>query len=183
MKLKTTIILLTMLLSVSLVAQDTYVRSAVIPVPAIENGGFGNVVAGVDFDGDGNLEIYAVNDNWSDSGDELVPRIYKYENHGGTWDSVWSATLDIPLQNTWPTLVAADLDKDGNMEVVWGVVNNLGTGNEDPARVVVFETPGDGTDNMGVSDGAGGWLPNAQWNVDVPPSTEMRGFKMVNGYC
>ncbi len=182
MKLKTTIILLTLLLSVSLVAQDTYVRSAVIPVPAIENGGFGNVVAGVDFDGDGNLEIYAVNNNWTDNGSELIPKLYKYEFNGTSWDSVWSTVLDIPLQNTWPTLNKADLDNDGKMELVWGVPNNFGGGtNSTPSRFVIYEYPGDGSDNMGVSDGAGNWLPNARWDFNLPPDTEMRAVSAIVG--
>lgn len=182
MKLKTTIILLTMLLSVSLVAQDTYVRSAVIPVPGIEAGGFGNVVAGVDFDGDGNLEIYAVNNNWGDSPQEVIPRLYKYEFNGTTWDSVWSTVLDIPLQNTWPTLNKADLDNDGKMELVWGVPNNFGGGtNSTPSRFVIYEYPGDGSDNMGVSDGAGGWLPNARWDFNLPADTEMRAVSAIVG--
>ena len=179
MKIKS-LILLTMLLSVSLVAQDTYVRSAVIPVPAIEAGGFGSVVAGVDFDGDGNLEIYAVNNNWNDGPEEVIPRIYKYEFNGTTWDSVWSTVLDIPMQNTWPTLNKADLDQDGKMEIVWGVPNNFGGGST-PSRFVIYETPGDGSDNMGVSDGADGWLPNARWDFDLPADTEMRAVSAIVG--
>ncbi len=179
--LKVAMILMVMtLFSTSLIAQDSFVRGAVIDLPAEEVGGVGNIISGVDFDGDGKLEIYAVNDNWGDSPEEVIARIYKYENNNGSWDSVWSATLSDPIaQNTWPTIAWDDLDGDGKSEIYWGPVNNFVTGNEDPARVVVFEAVGDGSDNMGVSDGSGGWLPNASWNLDLAPSTNMRPFKWV----
>jgi hypothetical protein len=174
------ILMVITLFSTSLFAQDSFVRSAVIDLPALEVGGVGNIISGVDFDGDGKLEIYAVNNNWSDAADEVIPRIYKYENNNGSWDSVWSATLADPIaQNTWPTIAWDDLDADGKSEIYWGPINNFVTGNEDPARVVVFEALGDGSDNMGVSDGSGGWLPNASWNLDLAPSTNMRPFKWV----
>lgn len=161
--------------AISVFAQDSFVRKAVIDVPEIENGGFGNIVAGVDLDGDGKMEIYAVNDNWGDSGQELIPSVYKYEDNNGSWDMVWSATLGISYQNTWPALASADLDNDGKGEIVWGPVNNFGEGNEDPPRLVVFEANGD--DVLGVSDGSGGYLPNSSWNMDVPPSTNMRPIR------
>ena len=175
-KLKSTIILLILLLSTSLFAQDSFVRSGVIPVPAIENGGFGNIVSGLDLDGDGKMEIYAVNDNWGDSGNELIPRIYKYENNGGTWDSVWSATLEIPLQNTWPALATADLDGDGKGEIIWGPVNNTSDANLNPPRVVVFETPGDGSDIMGIPDGSGNYKPNSAWSMIDEEKANLRPF-------
>ncbi|MEW6511437.1 MAG: FG-GAP-like repeat-containing protein [Bacteroidota bacterium] len=159
---------------------DVFARVAAIPVPAIENAGFGNFVAGVDFDGDGRLEIYAVNHNWSDTGAELIPRIYKFEFTGTTWDSVWSATLPIPLQNTWPALTYGDWDGDGKMEVIWSPVNfTNAVSNPNPARIVVFEEVGDGSDHMGVSDGAGGWRANAQWTIVSTASFNLRPFRSV----
>ena len=56
------ILMVITLFSTSLFAQDSFVRSAVIDLPALEVGGVGNIISGVDFDGDGKLEIYAVND-------------------------------------------------------------------------------------------------------------------------
>ena len=69
-KLSAILMTLALLLAVKVSAQDTYVRQAVIPVPDTSAGfgsGFGNIVAGVDFDGDGLVEIYAVNDEWNDT--------------------------------------------------------------------------------------------------------------------
>ena len=181
MKLKTTIILFTLLLSVSLVAQDTFVRSAVIPIPDTSAGfgsGFGNIVAGVDFDGDGNLEIYAVNNEWNDTPGEEIPTIYKYEFNGTTWDSVWATKLAFSGQNTWPALEKADLDGDGRMEIVWGPVNSLSDANPNPPRFVVFEYSGTG-DVMGVDNGDGTFSPNSVWNANVADKEEMRPIKWL----
>lgn len=166
------------LLAIPNFAQDNFSRSAVFDLPAPNPGGVGEIVAGVDFDGDGKMEIYAVNDNWNDTPDELAPRIYKFEFNGTSWDTVWQATLNIPLQNTWPALTSGDLDNDGKWEIIWGPVNNLNaTTNPNPDRVVVFESKGDGSDIMGVDDGSGNYLPNAGWNFDLADMTNMRPIK------
>ncbi|RJP63745.1 MAG: T9SS C-terminal target domain-containing protein [Ignavibacteriales bacterium] len=159
---------------------DQFIRQSVIPVPVLEPGGIGNLVSGVDFDGDGKTEIYAVNDDWNDTPNELIPRIYKFEKNGNQWDSVWSATLDIPLQNTWPALTSGDLDKDGKMEIIWGPVNNLdASANPNPARIIVFESKGDGSDVMGVDLGNGNYAPNAKWNFNLTDNVNMRPFRWV----
>ncbi|PJA96842.1 MAG: hypothetical protein CO129_04225 [Ignavibacteriales bacterium CG_4_9_14_3_um_filter_34_10] len=166
------------LLSSNAFAQDNFSRSAVIDLPAPNPGGVGEIVAGVDFDGDGKMEIYAVNDNWNDTPDELVPMIYKYELNNGAWEVVWWDSLDIPLQNTWPALTSGDLDGDGKMEIIWGVVNFLNaTTNPNPSRIIVYESKGDGSDAMGADDGAGGYKPNARWNFNLADMTNMRPFK------
>jgi hypothetical protein len=177
MKLKHAFILLILLLATSLVAQDTFVRKAVIPIPDADTSlGLGNVLAGVDFDGDGRTEIYFVNDMLDQAGQTYTPRMYKYEFNGTTWDSVWSTELP-RTQNTWPGLAQADLDNDGKPEVVWTPAEGATT--PSPARIYVFEYPGDGSDNMGVSDGAGGWKANTEWNFDIPDGKHMRAIKIV----
>jgi Secretion system C-terminal sorting domain len=155
-----------------------FVRSDTVSVPFTENTGFGDFISGVDFDGDNNVEIYAVNNNWTDTGNEVIPRIYKFEKHGSQWDSVWSATMDIPLQNTWPALTYGDWDQDGRMEIIWGPSNNLNaTTNPNPARIIVFEYPGDGSDNMGVPDGSGGFVPNTSWTITAQDNFELRPIR------
>jgi hypothetical protein len=81
----------------------------------------------------------------------------------------------IPLQNTWPALTWGDLDNDGRKEIIWGPVNNLDSlTNPNPARIIVFESRGDGSDNMGVPNGFGGWLPNAKTSIISTTMTELR---------
>jgi len=163
-------------------AQDRFDRSAYIPADSLDIGGFGNIVVGVDFDNDGRKEIYAVNNDWYDQlGKDLVPRIYKYEqNDEGMWEVVWSTRLPLDFQNTWPPMAAADLDKDGKWEIVWGPVNNFGGGLQpNPPRIVVFETAGDGSDNMGVMNPDGTWRPNAQWTVVNEDNYELRFSRFV----
>lgn len=156
--------------------QELFLRKHIINPPPSENSGFGEAVVGVDFDGDGKKEIYFVNSNWGDAGAELIPRIYKFEqNTSGGWDSVWSATLDIPLQNTWPALTYGDWDNDGKMEIIWGPVNNLNaTTNPNPARIVVFEQ-GVG-DVLGILD-AGNYRPNAKWTITDSSMQNLRPFR------
>ncbi|MBI3124408.1 MAG: T9SS type A sorting domain-containing protein [Ignavibacteriales bacterium] len=166
------------LLYVCNIQAQLFTRTAEIKEPSNKERGFGNIIAGVDFDKDGKPEIYAVNTNMIDEAYELIPRIYKFEWNKTTakWDSVWSATAPIPTQNTWPALTWGDLDKDGRPEVYWGVVNATdpisGGTYKDVPRILVYEYPGDGSDNLGVSDGLGGFMPNAATNIlpyPVPP--------------
>jgi len=152
-------------------------RFAEIAPDTNDVGGFGDLIAGVDLDGDGKQEIYAVNNDWFDLiGKDLVPRIYKYEQTLlGDWEPVWSTRLPFDFQNTWPGLDLGDLDGDGKQEVIWGPVNNFGSGiNPNPIRIAVFETPGDGSDNMGVDNGDGTWAPNASWTITPNDNDNLR---------
>ncbi len=163
----------------SIIAQQAiFQRAGEIPVPAIENAGFGNVIAGVDLDGDGAQEIYAVNNMYDLGGNELTPRIYKFEWNGTSWDSVWSAEAPLTAQNTWPALTWGDWDKDGKYEVIWGPVNNFDAG-ANPYRILVYESKGDGSDIMGVDDGNGNYMPNAKWTIlpDTSANEQCRPFR------
>jgi hypothetical protein len=163
---------------INLQAQDTFTRTAQIP-PTNEPNGYGNLIAGVDFDGDGWPEIYAVNNNTVDDPGALVPRIYKFEWNGTVWENVWMAEMDIPLQNTWPALTYGDVDKDGKMEIWWSPVNwTDATSNPNPSRIIVFEYPGDGSDNMGV-DLLGTFVPNAQWTITDQDMFNLRPHKFI----
>ena len=170
-----------MLFSLTVFGQNRFDRLATIDAMPEDVGGFGNFVAGVDLDDDGLLEIYTVNDDWYDQvGLDLVPRIYKYEDGPDGWDLVWSTRLPLEFQNTWPGLAAADLDNDGKGEIVWTPTNNTGSGLQpNPERIVVFETPGDGSNGMGVDNGDGTWRPNASWTITATPNANIRPFKIV----
>ncbi len=174
--------MLSVFLVAALQAQDRFDRVATIKAAPDDIGGFGNLVAGVDLDEDGLVEIYAVNSDWHDvAGQDLVPRIYKYEvDANGMWHTVWSTRLALDFQNTWPAFAVGDLDGDGKGELIWGPVNNFGSGLQpNPERIVVFETPGDGSDVMGVSNGDGTYRPNAQWVITTTPSQNLRPFRWL----
>jgi hypothetical protein len=174
-----TLLTVLLLLSIAYTQAQTFPRTAEIKDPAGLERGFGAIVAGVDFDGDGLPEIYAVNTNMIDEPYELTPRIYKFEWNPVTsaWDSVWGAVAPVELQNTWPALAYGDLDKDGKMELYWAPVNNIGT-DLNPARILVYEYPGSG-DGMGVDDGFGGFEPNAKTSIVTAPSFNLRPVRIV----
>ncbi len=170
-------------LFVAQVSAQTLTRTAEIKEPSGLERGFGAVVAGVDFDQDGMPEIYACNTNMVDGNYELIPRIYKFEWNltTSTWDSVWCAVAPVnlaELQNTWPALTYGDLDKDLKPELYWGPANNFNL-NLNPARILVYEYPGDGSDNMGVFDGIGGYLPNAQTSIVSQDGFELRPIRFI----
>jgi hypothetical protein len=172
---------LVFILTFALVGQQEFQRTFEIQTSDFEVGGFGNIIAGVDFDGDGLPEIYLCNTNMIDRDEELIPRLYKFEWNPitETWDNVWTAISDIPLQNTWPALTWGDLDGDGKPEIYWGPVNFTSAENPNPARILVYEYPGDGSDDMGVADGLGGYLPNAQWTIVDADNFNLRPIRFI----
>ena len=184
MKKITYLFLTAVLIPFQLFAQsgDTFTRIFEIPVPAIENTGFGEFISGVDFDGDGDIEIYAVNNMLDQGGAEFIPRIYKFEKHGDVWDSVWSEQeRNIAQQNSWAPITWGDWDKDGKPEIVWGPANYFNGENGpnlNPPRIVVYEYQGNGTDKMG-AQGFGFETPNAEWTITDKEEFELRPFRWV----
>jgi hypothetical protein len=169
-------------LSVHISAQ-LFDRAFILKDPSALETGFGGIIAGVDFDQDGLPEIYVCNTNSVDRAYELVPRIYKFEYNTATasYDSVWGAVAPVALldqQNTWPAFTWGDLDKDGKPEIYWAPVNYFTT-ILNPARVLVYEYPGDGSDNMGISDGLGGFTPNAYTTITTDNSFNLRPLRFV----
>lgn len=174
MKSKLVVLMILMFAVSSVFAANGFTRTGEIPIPEadLNNGGIGAMISGVDIDGDGNKEIYLVNNNWNDEASELIPRIYKMEWDGSAWATVWSAIAPVTAQNTWPQLKIADLDNDGKEELVWAVINNS-TGN--PNRIVVYEHLSG--DNFGV-DTTGGYKPNSVWTVGDADGLNIRPMDM-----
>ncbi|MBP9581873.1 MAG: T9SS type A sorting domain-containing protein [Ignavibacterium sp.] len=166
-------------------AQEIFTRSSTIHTLTYEpgGGGFGGFVAGVDLDEDGIPEIYACNANYIDRDGEMVPKIWKFEWNETTaeWDSVWGATISGQGQNTWIGFTVADLDKDGKPEIVWCPPNfpdAPGLINPNPLRVIVYEVVGDGSDNLGVDDGFGAFLPNASTTIVTDDNYNLRPISL-----
>lgn len=169
-------ILSVLLFSISF-GQQSFERIYEIPVPQIENTGFGEFITGVDFDEDGRPDLYAVNNMLDQGGSEEIPKIFKFELNNGVWDSVWSATItNIPQQNSWAALTTGDWDQDGKPEIIWGPANWLSGQNTNPPRILVFEYAGDGTDRMGL-DIFGNFKPNAEWSITPNENEELRPFR------
>jgi sugar lactone lactonase YvrE len=171
-------------ISANIFAQD-FVRHATIPPvpvpePGLNVGGLGNMVTDVDFDNDGRIDVYVVNDNWNDVPSELVPRLYKYEYNGAAWEIVWACSLTTLYgQNTWPALTTGDLDNDGKMEIIWGPTNFLdATNNPNPNRIFVFEQTTVGSEDFGIQDG-NNYLPNSQWTITDQAMTEIRPIRFL----
>jgi flagellar hook capping protein FlgD/VCBS repeat protein len=187
-KLFTLCLILITVLFIGNVAAQSFSRTAEIDIPevAANNGGIGDMVAGVDIDGDGNLEIYLVNDNWSDGPTEVIPRIYKLEQNGANWDSVWAAVAPVAVQNTWPQLVVGDLDGDGKEELIWAIINSTSM-EANPYRLVVYEEAGDGSDVMGVATAATNinsgepllFAPNAMYTISEFDNENVRIMEMT----
>lgn len=178
--MKTVLILTILLLTTSLFAQESFTRTFEIPVPVLENTGFGEVVAGVDWDGDGRKEIYAVNNMLDQGGYEEIPKLYKFEFNpdAGTWDSVWMTTIiDIPQQNSWGAVTTGDWDQDGKPELIWAPANWTSSENPNPPRILVFEAPGDGSEGLGV-EVFGNYKPNCQWTITDEDNANIRPFVM-----
>lgn len=179
-RLITLVATLSLFLTVQIFSQQAFQRAFEIPTLNFEVGGWGGIIAGVDFDGDGWPEIYACNTNFIDRPEELIPRLYKFEWNGTDWEMVWMTESDIPLQNTWPALAWGDLDDDGKPEIYWGPVNYTDASiNPNPARILVYEYPGDGSDNMGVDDGFGGFLPNASFTLVNQDMFNLRPLRFI----
>jgi hypothetical protein len=174
-------IVVSFLMMKSNIYAQAFHRVGSIPVLPNEEAGWGNAIVGVDFDGDGKKEIYAVNNNWADGPNELIPKIVKYEFNGTGWDSVWSAKLDtygVVKQNTWPALTYGDWDNDGRMEVIWSPANFLDStvNNKNPKRIVVYEAI-PGSEAMGVLVSGNTYKPNASTSIITQDMTELRAFK------
>jgi len=182
MKIVITIVLLILTgLFAFVSAQDQFNRTMIINSVTYEGNGFGGIIGPVDFDNDGKKEIYMCNTNTIDLPvSVLIPRLYKFEFSGTAWEMVWMAETNIPLQNTWPAISTGDLDGDGKPEIHMGPVNYLDAStNPNPPRILVYEYPGDGTDNMGVSDGVGGFLPNAKTSIVAQDNFNLRPCRFV----
>ncbi len=157
--------------------EDEFVRKDSISVPEVENCGFGEIIAGVDFDGDGKVEIYAVNNMHDIGGNELIPRIYKYELTDGNWELVWDEnSRDIVQQNSWAGVTHGDWDNDGKQEIIWTPANNFTDGNENPPRVLVWEQ--NAGDKLGKAN-FGFETPNIQWTITEENNFEVRPFRIL----
>lgn len=173
------LLLLSLNVTTTIFSQDQFTRTTVVETSLLEPNGFGNMIVGVDFDNDGKQEVYLINTNTIDDPGALIPRMYKFELDGTNWQQVWMAEAPIPLQNTWPAMTWGDMDKDGKPEIYWGPVNWTDATNLNPPRVLVYEYPGDGTDNMGIDDGFGGFEPNAKWSIVNQDNFNLRPIKFI----
>jgi hypothetical protein len=177
-----TSLILLLLMSTFVIAQD-FERGTPIPVPEPElnTGGIGNYLLNVDFDGDGAMDLFIVNHDWTGDATEWTPRIYKYELTGdNTWELVWQASLDyIYRQNSWPGLTSGDLDGDGLKEIIWAPTEYVDAVQApNPDRLIVFEQKADAGDTLGVFDGEDNFMPNSAWTISSEDNDAVRPRRM-----
>jgi len=138
------------------------------------------VFAGYDFDKDGNMEFYfmtdASNPNTSPeyhNGASLY--VYEFNPGSNAFELMWS-WFDTTLNTggaSFPTSTVADLDADGNYEILLGIPYGSGfpTPDANPQRFYVFESGPDGLPAT----------PTATWNFEAPPGSNTRPSGMAAG--
>ncbi|MFA5833219.1 MAG: T9SS type A sorting domain-containing protein [Bacteroidota bacterium] len=102
------------------------------------------VYATYDIDKDGKKEFLVIVDPASTQpADTTMPSILQFEASGNNkFDLVWS--VQIPYQNTskgsWPCLTVADVDKDGQQEIIFGLPSEARlVGDPNPTRLFIYE--------------------------------------------
>ena len=135
------------------------------------------VHAAYDFDGDGNLEfLFLADDTGPNSGisNDHPCSVYLFEWNptSSQFELTWSYQVSDTGYASFPTMTVADLDGDGNKEVIVGVPYNTGRPAPDanPARLLVFESePGVGLPAE----------PTATWNFEAAPGSNTRPSGMA----
>ncbi len=138
------------------------------------------VHAGFDLDKDGNLEFIFLADHsnpngppgagWSDGSS-----VYVYEWNGTDYEMMWT-WADTSLKTggaSFPTMAVADLDGDGNQEIVLGMPSGSGWPAADvsPTVIYVFEFGPNG----------GPAAPTASWTANSGPGSNTRPAAMAAG--
>ncbi len=138
------------------------------------------VHAGFDLDKDGNQEFIFLADHsdpngpsgagWSDG-----HSIYVYEWNGTSYEMMWM-WADTSLKTggaSFPTMAVADLDGDGNQEIVLGMPSGSGwpSGDVSPTVIYVFE----------FGENGGPAAPTASWTAETGPGSNSRPAAMASG--
>jgi hypothetical protein len=101
------------------------------------------VYANYDLDNNGKKEFLVIVDPGTTSSDTSMPRILRFEATGNDkYDLVWWAQIPGPRAGvySWPSLSVADMDKDGNQEIIVAIPANGSLGpNPNPDRIFVYE--------------------------------------------
>ncbi len=145
-------------------------------IPKID--GCDDVIAGVDLNKNGKLEIIAINDPTvsSPSSGDTTKWVFWFENDGNdNYKLLWSAPLPVERMASgysFPGVNVTDVDGDGNFEIT--VVNpsnrDVARGIQNPDKIFFYEY-----------DPASGTFPSEptfSWNLDYPADGDA-GFRLT----
>jgi len=136
------------------------------------------VIGGLDLNKNGRQEFLYVTDNTFTGARQATPLgyslfLYEYNPATANYGLLWKYTVRDTVGGSFPVFTIADLDGDGNKEIVLPVQYgaNLPLPGANPDRLLVFEF------------GAGPLPtePTATWNFDAPPGSNTRPSAIIAG--
>jgi len=155
-------------------AQNNWDESwSLTDVPYAPGPGYTNIVkAGFDTDGDGWGEVICA---FSDAPDSNYVLMYE-ASADNTYDLVWSWLYPVAA-NSFPGIVVGDLDGNGVVEIIT-TMPSVADGTN-PPRLWVFEWSGVTGENRYGSYTGSDFVPHAEWNFDLPVSTDFRPYSLT----
>ncbi len=142
-----------------------------MPFAAPNSSEMGIVKAGFDTDEDGWGEFLCA---YTDLDSNFI---LMYEaSADDTYDLVWYWKYPVPA-NTFAGIAVGDLDGNGTVEII--TTNPSVADGTNPPRIWIFEWNGVTGENKYGNYSGSSFLPHAEWNFDLPVSTDFRPYSLT----